>query len=205
MSICHATASSPGVVFNVVFTLNAAKRCNWSLTVHDCKQRNHECIHTILYNYKNLKCNTSAYYLAIHSDQYQACVSHKCGILNQCMHEITWTIYVYVLVVCMWGHDIYLPQICSCHIYKIILLAWCAFVHTTIVVDLSLKKHGHLLNLLATPVTLCKGWQSGSKIPPLSLRALLLHGTLHGIVFLRFRCHGSLILFGIVEQCYLIP
>ncbi len=26
------------------------------------------------------------------------------------------------------------------------------------------KKHGHLLNLLATPATLCKGWQSGSNI-----------------------------------------
>ncbi len=25
-------------------------------------------------------------------------------------------------------------------------------------------KHGHLLNLLATPVTLCKEWQSGSNI-----------------------------------------
>ena len=24
--------------------------------------------------------------------------------------------------------------------------------------------HGHLLNLLATPATLCKGWQSGSNI-----------------------------------------
>ncbi len=26
--------------------------------------------------------------------------------------------------------------------------------------------HGHLRNLLATPVTLCKGWQSGSKLTP---------------------------------------
>ena len=26
-------------------------------------------------------------------------------------------------------------------------------------------KHGHLLNLFTTPVTLCKGWQSGSNIP----------------------------------------
>ena len=30
----------------------------------------------------------------------------------------------------------------------------------------SSSQHGHLLNLIATPVTLCQGWQSGSRITP---------------------------------------
>ncbi len=33
--------------------------------------------------------------------------------------------------------------------------------------ELPPTKHGDLLNLLATPVTLCKGWQSGSNIQEL--------------------------------------
>ncbi len=36
----------------------------------------------------------------------------------------------------------------------------------THIVDLPPTKHGHLPNLLATPVTLCKGWQSGSMLIP---------------------------------------
>ena len=32
------------------------------------------------------------------------------------------------------------------------------------------SQHGHFLNLLATPVTLCQGWQSGSNIPVSRLR-----------------------------------
>ncbi len=36
--------------------------------------------------------------------------------------------------------------------------------HTYHIVDLPPTKDGHLLNLLATPVTLCKGWLSGSNI-----------------------------------------
>ncbi len=36
--------------------------------------------------------------------------------------------------------------------------------HLYHIVDLFPPKHGHLLNLLATPVNLCKGWQSGSNI-----------------------------------------
>ncbi len=37
--------------------------------------------------------------------------------------------------------------------------------HPYHIVDFS-SKIGHLLNLLATPVTLCQGWQSGSKLIP---------------------------------------
>lgn len=65
----------------------------------------------------------------------KACPSHKCGILNQCMHEMTLTIYVPVLVVCMWGRDTYLLQINLSYIQDhLSLLAWCAFVHTIIVI-----------------------------------------------------------------------
>ena len=47
---------------------------------------------------------------------------------------------------CMWEYDL-LPKQCVYNIQ----------IHFS-------PKHGHLLNLLATPVTLCKGWQSGSNI-----------------------------------------
>ncbi len=44
--------------------------------------------------------------------------------------------------------------------------------HPYHVVDLSPPpKHGHLLNLLATPVTLCKGWQSGTMLIPVLYEA----------------------------------
>ncbi len=41
-------------------------------------------------------------------------------------------------------------------------------IHTYHIVDLS-SQHGHLLNLLATPVTLFQGWQSGSDIHTLTI------------------------------------
>ncbi len=44
--------------------------------------------------------------------------------------------------------------------------------HPYHIVDLPPTKHGHLLNLLATTVTLCKGWQSDSNIRgPIPARA----------------------------------
>ncbi len=42
--------------------------------------------------------------------------------------------------------------------------------------------YGHLLNLLATPVTLCKGWQSGSKLIPALYEKARLQHTVYGLM-----------------------